>query len=29
MKYLSEYKSGDRMYGIYLCKQVQDATTKA
>ena len=28
MKYLNEYKSGDRMYGIYLCKQVQDATAK-
>ena len=28
MKYLNEYQTGEQMYGIYLCKQVQSLTTK-
>ena len=28
MKYVKEYKDGDRMFDIYLCKHKQSATTK-
>lgn len=28
MKYIRDYKEGDRMFDIYLCKHKQSAVTK-
>lgn len=28
MKYIKEFREGDRIAGIYLCKQKQSAVTK-